>query len=380
MKKPVLAAALMASVACVSLSPLPAHALLGFGKKQAAPQQQQQYYIHDAETFKANTKPFHEIPFNDPKFEYDIQLPNDWTVQQLTAGVPAPDATQTVPTPIARFQSPMLGTMQAEVTVSAARLANEISVENWLKNYMGLNGWAPLEKITVSADGRRATTSFVFTQSTASEFTRMTAQLNGDVMMITRFDLPLPLKEPLGFLQQSTLDSFRLIMPTDDTVETHKTFVLGEALKFSYPQSWEMRYPDTKDPNRMTVHLYNKGLGGRIDGVIRVSATRRAEGNSLTQEMALVRKYFNDDLGIVFKTLVSSDKAPAFSRFAFSRYEVYEAASKKSDSVSNEARLAVLGDKDWYITILMLSPSAQDSAAIWARDVETFDQIVKKLR
>ncbi len=357
----------------------PAHALFGIGGKQAAPAAQQ-YYIHDDASFKANTKPFHEIPFSDPKFEYDIQLPNDWTVQQQTANTPPPDASQTVPTPISLFKSPMLGTLQAQVSVQAARLAYEISIENWLKSYMGTNGWAPLEKIAVDGTGKRASASFISVDGLQSNFTRISAQLNGDVVMITRFDAPLSLKDPLSYLQQATVDSFRLIMPTDDTVEPHKTFVLGDALKFAYPQSWELRYPDTKDPNNMSVQIYNKGLGGRIDGVIRLTAVHRGAQTSLSKEMENLRKYFDETLGIAFKSLVSSDKAPAFNRFVFSRYEVYEAVSKKNTGAANEVRVAVLGDKDWYISVFMLSPAQRDNLLTWARDVETFDQIVKKLR
>jgi hypothetical protein len=347
-------------------------------KSQPAPQTQQ-YPIHDEETFKPVAKSFHRIPFNDPKLEFDLLLPKDWTSEQTAQIESTQGLSQKILRDIARFKSPMMNTSQAMVIIQSIHLEREISAENWLKNYVLANGYALQEKVN-AADEKRASVSFISANEDKSAYVYLTVQINGDIAMIARFESPLWLKDPLEFLRKRTIDSFRFILVTEDPVEQQKTFTFIDALKLSYPQSWTLNYPDVKNPHNMSVQFYNTPKEGQIDGLIRFVIVKRDPQTSLKSETEKIRKYFSDFLHIEFKKVVSSGTSPAYNRFLFSRYEIYQVSSPKKDAPDQEVRLAVLGDKEWYIFAFLLTPSENENLYLWACNTRAFDLILKRLR
>lgn len=338
----------------------------------------QQYPIQDDAAFNANTKSFRQIPFNDPKLEFDIMLPNDWKSEPV---IKTSDQAlkQDIPEDIARFKSPRIGTAQAVVTIQSKHLAHEISAENWLRNYAVTNGYTPQEKVT--ADGnKKATISYISVFEQNSTYTYARVQINGDIVEIARFEVPLYLREPMGFLQKKSIDSFRLIQTNDDPVEQQREYSLSDAVRFTYPESWEVHYPDFKDSNSMSVQIHNEAQSRQVDGLIRFVAVRRRAQTSLAQELETLKKYFNETLGLEIKKMVSSGDIPAAPRFLFSRYELYQVASKKKSLSEQDLRLVALGDKEWYIFVFLLSPSEADNLYAWARNTQTFDLVVKSLK
>ncbi len=352
--------------------------LLGKKPQQAAPQAQQ-YSIHDEETFKAVAKSFHRIPFNDPKLEFDILLPKDWTSEQTAQIESSQDLGQKILRDIARFKSPMIGTAQAIVSIQSVHLEREISAENWLKNYILANGYTLQGEISTLSD-KRASVSFVAAIEDKSTYDYMTVQINGNIAVLVRFESPLWLKDPLEFLRKATIDSFRFILATDDPVESLKTFSFMDALKVIYPESWSLNYPDVRNPRNMSMQLHSETKGSRIDGLIRFVVVKRDRQTSLKKETEKLKKYFNDFLKIEVKKLVSSNSAPAYNRFLFSRYEIYQVSPLKEDASDQELRLVVLGDKNWYIFMFLLSPSEKENLYTWACNTRAFDVIVKKLK
>jgi hypothetical protein len=298
----------------------------------------------------------------------------------MSTNVSPPDPKLGMPVDVSKFKSPMIGVFQVTVTVQAVRLAYETSLENWLKGYMIRNGLAFAEQPIVNQGGKRLLVAFESSDGLQNNFTRLMVYRNGDALILVRYDLPMPLKQPLARLQMKTLDSFHIIVPIDGSVEDAKNFTLGEAVRLSYPASWELRAPQTSDPDNMSVQLYNKGAGGAVDGLIRITAVRRTSQTSLKQQTDDVLDYLDKTLNVSPATLLSSDKAPAAERFVFSKLDVYEVMAKAGGSVNNEVRLAMLGDKDWYVTFVLFSPRAADNLQTWARNVESLDLLIRRLR
>lgn len=69
------------------LNPTPSHAFLEkfFGKK-SIPQKVEEvkYQIHDDASFETNKKTFHMRPYNNPVLEFDISIPKNWAIEDLT--------------------------------------------------------------------------------------------------------------------------------------------------------------------------------------------------------------------------------------------------------------------------------------------------------
>jgi len=119
----------------------------------------------------------------------------------------------------------------------------------------------------------------------------------------------------------------------------------------------------------------------QILGLTRIVVVKRIPGTSLKKEAADIKNFVEGVLGLELKNLVPFDKPPVFSkRFLFSRYEVYQVVSKKGNAMSQELRFVALGDKNWYVFALLLTPSDNENFYAWAVNTKDFDMIVKDFR
>jgi hypothetical protein len=238
------------------------------------------------------------------------------------------------------------------------------------------------DKVTV-VDEKKAIAHCVGTDidGKSNDYIHIMALINGNNAVVVRFEIPVYLKDSLEFLAKRSLESYQFILETDRSIETQKIFSFAEVLKFTYPESWAVNNMDVRDSRSMSMQLYNKGLGGRLDGMVRFLVIKRGPDTSLKKETDELKKYFNDFLGITFTKLTSSDKAPVKSnRFVFSRFEIYQISQKKANTSGQELRLVVVGDKNWYVFGFLMTPSDSDSFYTWASNTRTFDMIIKSLR
>jgi hypothetical protein len=132
---------------------------------------------------------------------------------------------------------------------------------------------------------------------------------------------------------------------------------------------------------RLSVQLQTKNSMLGIDGFIRFFAIRRGANTNFAREAEEMKKHFADFLGINVTGLISSNKIPdVHKRFVFSRLEIYKASYKKEGHNDPEVQLAVLGDKDWYVFIYMITPREQDNLFTWGRNVRTLELILQSIR
>jgi hypothetical protein len=348
-----------------------------FGKKKEAAVVDH-YAIHDEASFKALTKTFHQIPYSNPKMEYDIAVPKNWTIEQVAKDT-RPELSNMILKDIVRFKSPLIGTYHVSITVRSIQLTQELSTDIWLKNYIISQGYTLQNNVTAQSS-KRASASFIQTLEGKSVYTYTVAQANGNIMMMARFDVPIELQEYLDFVTKRTIDSFRLIQPNIDSIESQKTFTLADAIKFSYPESWAINDPDFRNPSRMSVQLLQRDQNEQINGFIRFIAIRRSPQTTLKKESEALRTYLNDSVGVDIIKLKSSSKAAAYSRFSFSRYEIYQIASKKSNKRDQELHSIVLGDKDWYIFIFLLTPTETNNLLFWAHNTLSLEMILNSMK
>lgn len=335
--------------------------------------------IQDEESFKKNTNIFHKLPFNDTKLEFSIMLPKDWIIENVNHRKTSINLNQRFLGDIVFSKSRIINASQATLSIQFISLEREISAENWLKNYANMNNYSINGKVdTVS--NKRASAYFVFIDNGQIINSYATMQMNRNVAIMMQLKLPMALKEPMKFLQKSIIDSFVLIMATDDPVESQKLFSFHNAMRLSYPESWDINYPNLNDINNMSAQIHSVTKAGKIEGLIRFIVVRRGHQAKLKDQVSKLKKYFDEFLMLDIKSLVSSDTAPVYDRFLFSRYEVYKAFSKKKGGNEKEIRFVMLGDKEWHILIFLLAPSEEVDLPSWSRDVQTFDLILKNLR
>jgi hypothetical protein len=258
-------------------------------------------------------------------------------------------------------------------------LKYEISAANWLKNFIYTSGYSLQDKVTETSP-RQATAYYTSIGPDGNIFTYVSVQITGNLAFITRVDAPLSLKDFVSYIQKHLVDETKITYPKEENIEAEKAFALVDAVKFSYPTTWDALNPDFKDMSKLSVQLQTEDESHAINGYIRFYAVRRNANTSLLQEIEEQKSHFSGFMGIDINKLVSSGKADVSNRFLFSRFEIYEASYQKEGHAAPEIRLAVLGDKEWYIFIYLITPKEQENPTIWARNTRTLDVILKSVK
>lgn len=338
-----------------------------------------QHPVQDEKTFEELTTVHTVMPFQRADLYFTLNVPKDWTTELLPDG--NKDINTSIIGDIARFSSPMIGIRRLRLSVQASHIDHEIAVPHWLRHYILMNGFAPEGEVIVDPKNpRRASIFFVSLEGGDSFYNYITAQLSGNIMMMTRFQSPQNLREYARYLQKTTVDSFSLTYPKTGPVEEQNVFTMMDAAKMSFPKSWEVAGQNFKDMNRLSIQLQNKSATGGIDGFIMIQAVRRHRLTSLTKEIGDLKKYFNDHMNLDIKDMISSDKSVAGERFIFNRYEVYNVESRRRGQSKQDVHLVVLGDKEWYIMIFLITMREEERLYAWARNVQTLEEIVRSIR
>jgi hypothetical protein len=291
---------------------------------------------------------------------------------------------------IARFKSPVIGAMRATVTVQSVKLSREISARNWLENYILSSKYNLQGEITAASEKKASAECNGTDFEGVNSHIYMAAQFNADNAIVVRFDSPLLLKEPLGFVMKKIVDSFRFVLETEQPIEATKSFTFGTALKFRYPESLVVNHVDVGDPRSMSAQFYNQPRKGVLDargkivspiqGLFRFSVVKRSHATDLKKEMENMKGFVTKTLDLHVKKLVSSGKAPVSKRFLFSRYETYQVVPKKNNPIPQEIRFVALGDKNFYVFGVLFSPTRNEDFFNWAVNTQTFDLMLKEFR
>jgi hypothetical protein len=361
-----------------ALKPSLLKAILGVRGPEQGQAQEQAYKIHDDATFEAGTKPYSMMPLNDMDLAFSIRVPTDWEADTSTDTI-SQELDQKILHNIARFKSPMIGIVRATLTIQALKLEHEISADNWLRNFIITNGYAPQGEINKEKDNI-ASAAFVWTSDETASAAYMRVIINGGKILVVRFDVPVFLQEFIGYLQKKSVESFQVAYEKNAPVETQKAFTLVDSVKFFYPISWSVTGSDFKDMNRLNVQLQNTDSFGKIQGFVNFVAVRRTRSASLNSETANIRHYINESFGLDVVSMKSSDKSDAYERFIFNRYEVYEVLSKDKRKRPQELHLVTLGDKEWYIFVFMITPMERDGLYTWARNLQTFKMMIRSIK
>lgn len=353
--------------------------LFGGGGSEKGKSSDNQHPIRDDKTFEDMTTVHTLMPFQRADLYFTINIPKDWSSDLLPDG--KKDLNTSMIGDIARFSSPMIGIRRLRVSIHAVHVEHEIAVSHWLRHYILMNGFAPEGEVIVDPKNpRRASISFVGLEGGDSFFNYMTAQLTGNIIVLTRFHSPQNLRDYAKFLQKKTVDSFSLTYPKEGTIEEQNIFTMMDAAKLSYPKSWEMVGQSFRDMNRLTLQLHNKNATGGIDGFIMINAIRRHRVTSLTKELQELKNYLNTQMEVEISELLSSETSVARDRFIFNRYEVYSVESKRRSQSKQDLHLVVLGDKEWYLLIFMMTMREDERLYAWARNVKTLEEIVRALK
>lgn len=152
MKKPAGIVALLCLMGFLAAGSAHAGLMDMFVKKQGVTKEEV-YPIQRDEQFQDVKKSYHRTPFGDPELEYEIFVPKDWTVPDTAPTQAGANPSIQLMADLDKFKSPVIYTMQAEVTVQSIKLTREISAANWLRNYIHENHYTfqPYQQVPYQA-------------------------------------------------------------------------------------------------------------------------------------------------------------------------------------------------------------------------------------
>lgn len=334
--------------------------------------------VHDEASFEQLTRIFTVKPFNENEMEFQIRLPAEWQEEKLPMEI-SPELSKKIIGELAQFSSPLIGIKRARVKVQAVSLRHEMDAGDWLRHYILSNSYIP-EGDIIRQSNTRASGYFVQTIDNEPHHIYITAQFNADQAILVRFELPLPLKDYMTFLQRRAVDSFRMSYLKESSIEAQKVFTLADSVKFSYPASWEISAPDFRNINNLNVQLMNKSAAGVTEGFMRIVAVRRRAETSVREELNLMKVYFGETLGLNFVKMLSSEKFATAERFVFSRLETYQVESRANANIKQEVHLLLLGNEQFYIFVLLLTPDQNTSLYNWARNTRSYNMLINSIR
>lgn len=370
----------------LSPPPAPAASLLKpvfferfFGKKEPVQQAKKNLYvIHDDVTFKENTKLLHVRPYNNPVFEFDIHVPKNWETKDNTRNQ-SMKMDQSLMGDLFSLHSETISVYSINAVVSVQSLKYEVSAKNWLKDYILTSGYA-LEGDMIEQDPRRASAYYTSTNDKWPMTTYISAQISGNIVFLTRADVPLAIKEYVGYVQKQLVDTMQVSYPKPESVEDQKPYTLFDSVRFHYPVSWTLEDPDFKDLARLSVGVRNKNSVGSTVGFIGVRAVKRNGSTDIMKEIADLKGYFSNSIGIDIGKFIAAEQHPVSKRFIFSRYEVYAATYKKEGFSDPEVHIAMLGDREWYIFVYLITSKEQDNLPTWGRNLRSLDLVLRSMQ
>ncbi len=339
-----------------------------------------QYPIHDEATFTALTQNYHVEPPQAASLTFDISLPKEWTVENVSTDTSEAFSKQIIGE-VALLRSPYIGVDRPELRVQTTMLRHDIEAATWLSNYILANSYIPQGDITV-VDITRANGAFTYLSPEGKALlVRVAVQFNGREAVIARFEMPQSFEEALGFMQKRAIDSFKLTAAENKTVEEQKAFTLAELVKFTYPASWELAPPNLRDIDRISIQLFNKNTAGAFQGYIQMFVIRRKSDTSLVKEAERLRDYVTTGINLNIDQMVEQRPLPALDRFQFNRLETYNVTSiANKQAPAQELRMVTLGNAENYIFILMLSPQSSFDLYNWGRNKRALDLIAASLQ
>lgn len=355
--------------------------LFGGNKEKQQPVEQKKdgpYGIYDEKTFRENTEEFHEIPFNDSDLEFEILLPKGWESVDLSYESP-PEISRRLLGVTARYYGPLIGTARPMVVVRAMKLEHEIEAEHWLTNYILTSGFTQSGEMDVK-NIKQASATWVNVEGTEQFAVRGTAVITGNIVQIATFEVPLHIHEYMEYLQEKVISTFKTFSLREGTIEPIKSFTLVDALKFSYPSSWEVQNTDFRDPGRLSVMVHNRDASKKLNGLIRFIAVRRTPETNIQKELEEMKKLFGEFMGLNIVELKDTKEFDTNSRFLLHVLDTYKVEFKKNPGAYQELRFAALGDMDWYIFAFLITPTKEEDLYTWARNTRSFDLILQDLR
>lgn len=332
--------------------------------------------------FLANSIEYKTIPYGDKGLAYSLRYPKDWTPGEDKGSSNFELNTKLFTSINIWYGPPRMGG-RSRMEVKAVDLEYQLTAEQWFLQSV-LESGQTLEGFSVHSENKVEALMIVMEDDTAFYVRTMTI-LNGKRVLQLQFFVPMYFWNEEKAIQAQCLSSFNATYPSKDIIEEMMSFPFLDVAEIKYPQSWSVRARQFTTIEKMTVKFVNlrktKNKFGRFDesveGQVEATLVSSQAFPSLIKEIEEYKRVLEGTGMIVGKKLTNVENYKYSENFSFAVTEIYEGIDSTNDAIEYELWLSTMVSGGYYYFVSLLTPSRNESYFTWARNTQTYKQIVQ---
>ncbi len=346
----------------------------------------------DYQTFYQNSFLVEEKPLDDPLLAFQVRLPNGWK-KSLDGGSLDIDHSNRVFGEVVSYISPPMLDVHSRFVLEVQELDHKISARDWFVKYVIDNGYS-LEALNV-IDNKTIEALYVVFRQYDSYVKRTYLTINGSKIVSASYEIPYDRWKTRRDLQTHSVNSFRLLNPSEKPIEQIKTYSFLELVKFDYLGSWTLldnkirsidrmqtslvttyEYQREKDEKKWRTRYFSPRLSGRID----VNVIAKDYNVSMPEEIKKLSAFLKEE-GLELAELIETREDYTFDETVnFAVVEAYDTNNKSQTLVGYEFWVAPIETDSYYIVVTLLGPNRSARYYQWAVNAQAFAQVIQTMR
>lgn len=322
------------------------------------------------------------VPYGDKSLGYSLRWPKTWSPGEEKSSSNFELNTKLFTSINIWYSPPRMGG-QSRIEVKAVDLEYQLTAEQWFLRTV-LESGQTLEGFTVHSDTKVEALMIVMEEDT-SYYVRTVTILNGKRVLQAQFFVPMFFWNDEKSLQAQCLSTFNVTYPTESIIENMLAFQFLDVAEVKYPESWKVRSKAITSVEKMNVKFLNiretKNLYGKIDesveGQVDATLVSSQASQSLINQIEEYKKTLEGTGMLVGKKLENKEEYKYSENFSFALTEVYEGIDSTNDSMEYELWVSVMVSGGYYYFISLLTPSRNEAYFTWARNTQTYKQIIQ---
>jgi len=331
--------------------------------------------------FKAQTTVYEDKPFDDAALEYQLRLPEDWTMREKATSSDFLDSRK-VFNRLAVFYGPPAAEARSVLSIESIRMEYRLTAEQWMYQYLLKRGLA-VQGFSAH-DKKRAEAMYVIFSKDVQYVVRILAVLNGQQVVLVKYSMPTSHWKAERALQAQVLNDFHLKNDIYANIEDTKSYRFLDIAKFDYPASWDLKAPPLKSIDSMGVEIFNinKAATNRwkryLNGKMEVDLVSGYLTDDLLVEVEKIKTGISEDLDLKIGELIDyRDDFEVGDIFRFQALDVYKVEDNAEKLIRYEMWFATLASDDYFYLVSLITPAREQDYFIWARNTNTFMDMLK---
>lgn len=322
------------------------------------------------------------VPYGDKSLGYSIRWPKDWTAGEDKGSSNFELNTKLFTSINIWFSPPRMGG-RSRIEVKAVDLEYQLTAEQWFLRTV-LESGQTLEGFKEHSE-KKVEALMIIMEEDISYYVRTMTILNGKRVIQAQYFVPMYFWGEEKAMQAQVLETFAATYPTEAMIENMLSFQFLDVAEVRYPESWKARAKPLISVESMNVKFLNiretKGKFNRveesIEGQIDATLISSQTATSLIQEIENYKKNLEGTGMLLGKKLGNMEDYQVSENFSFALTEVYEGIDSTNDSMEYELWVSVMVSGGYYYFVSLLTPSRNEAYFTWARNTQTYKQIVQ---